>query len=148
VGSFVKDVTGYKMEYLYVLQLEGDRYYVGKTTDMLSRFILHMKRRGASFTRKYRVLGVDLFRKCYGPFDEDTVTKEYMYKYGIDNVRGGSYTTEYLEEYQIMALEKELCTAYDKCYLCKEGGHLYTECDDNELQMKSDTKILYDRWLY
>ena len=32
------------------------------------------------------------------PFDEDKYTIEYMYEYAIDNVRGGIYITETLDE--------------------------------------------------
>ena len=138
------------MEYVYVLQLEGGRYYIGKTTDILSRFILHMKRRGSSFTRKYRVIDIELFKKCAGPFDEDNLTKEYMYKYGIEYVRGGSYTSEILEEYQLRSLEKELCTAYNKCYSCGKSGHVYMQdiCNEvNNIRNERKTKVIYDRWL-
>ncbi len=40
--------------------------------------------------------------------DVDKMVKKYMLIYGIDNVRGGSYNNDVLEEWQIKSLEHEL----------------------------------------
>lgn len=46
--------------------------------------------------------------KSNDKFDEDKITKKYMAKYGIENVRGGSYINTVLEEWQIKSLKHEL----------------------------------------
>ena len=45
-----------KMEKLYVLKLENDKYYVGKTRDLESRITAHKKGNGAAWTKQHRVL--------------------------------------------------------------------------------------------
>jgi len=61
-------------------------------------------------------------------FDEDKYTKKYMKKYGIDKVRGGTYTQIDLPEYSILALENELCSASDLCFRCNRPGHFASQC--------------------
>jgi hypothetical protein len=61
-------------------------------------------------------------------FDEDKYTKMYMKKYGIDNVRGGTYTQLVLPDYLRMAIEKELCSAQDLCFRCNRSGHFVNHC--------------------
>ena len=47
-----------------------------------------------------------------------------MLKYGINNVRGGSYTQIKLPEYSKRALEQELCSASNLCFT-GAGGHFF-----------------------
>jgi hypothetical protein len=64
-------------------------------------------------------------------FDEDKITKIYMSKYGIENVRGGTYTQITLLNYLLKTLEKELLSSTDKCYRCGRGGHFSKDCYAN-----------------
>jgi hypothetical protein len=67
-------------------------------------------------------------KKFADEFDEDKYTKMYMKKYGIDRVRGGSYTQMNLPEYSKQTLEKELCSASDLCFRCNRPGHFANKC--------------------
>lgn len=51
-----------------------------------------------------------------------------MRKYGIDNVRGGSYTQFRLPESVIALLEREFSTACEFCFRCGQSGHFSKEC--------------------
>ena len=75
---------------IYVLKLEGNRYYVGKAQDPMRRYQEHMNGEGSAWTRRYPAVSLEETRTGVSPFEEDKVTKEYMAKYGIDKVRGGS----------------------------------------------------------
>jgi hypothetical protein len=67
-------------------------------------------------------------RDGVSPFEEDKVVKEYMAKYGIENVRGGAYVTEKLDEIQESNLQKELWAASDCCTQCGRKGHFVKNC--------------------
>jgi predicted GIY-YIG superfamily endonuclease len=87
---------------IYILRLEGGRYYVGKGDNVMNRYQQHLNGGGSAWTRKYKPISVVRIIPNSSPFEEDKQVKEYMAKYGIQNVRGGSYVQIDLEESQIL----------------------------------------------
>ena len=51
-----------------------------------------------------------------------------MSKYGIDNVRGGTYIKEVLEADQKRFLQKEIWGARDLCTRCGRNNHFIQQC--------------------
>ena len=117
------------MPTIYILKCEQNRYYIGKTERSLdSRIKEHFLNNGSEWTRKYKPIKlIDTIQNA-DDFDEDKYTKIYMKKYGINNVRGGSYTQINLPEYSIISLEKELCSASNLCFRCNREGHFASKC--------------------
>jgi predicted GIY-YIG superfamily endonuclease len=113
---------------IYVLRLVGGRYYVGKTENITKRYKEHINGRGSAWTRKYSPVSLEKTIKGASPFEEDKVTKEYMVKYGIDKVRGGSYVEIELSEFHIAALKMEIWGAKDLCTQCGRAGHFVKDC--------------------
>ena len=66
---------------IYVLELEGNRYYVGKTKDTNARIKRHFKGYGSEYTKKFKPLKIE--KIYYNCEDELKYTLEYMEKYGI-----------------------------------------------------------------
>ena len=113
---------------VYVLKLEGGRYYVGKSDDVVNRYQQHMNGHGSAWTRKYKPIGVAQIIENVSLFEEDKITKEYMSKYGIDKVRGGSYVEINLSEFHIEALKMEIWAANNLCTICGRSGHFAKNC--------------------
>ena len=104
---------------IYVLKCINNKYYIGKTNKSIEeRFTEHISRNGSEWTKLYKPIEILESVNMISDFDEDIKTKEYMKKFGIDNVRGGSYTQIDLPEYKIKALNDEFCTANDACFTC------------------------------
>jgi hypothetical protein len=78
--------------------------------------------------KKYSPIELIEFYKTENDFEEDVLTKKYMLKYGIDNVRGGSYIKIVLEDWQIKSLEQELRSVQNTCFNCGEPGHFVQNC--------------------
>ena len=51
-----------------------------------------------------------------------------MGKYGIDNVRGGSYVQLILPQEQREMLQREIWSAQNRCVNCGEEGHFILQC--------------------
>ncbi len=119
---------------IYVLKCSNDKYYVGKTkNDINTRFLQHVSgENNCAFTSKYSPIEIIENYSSSDPLDEDKTTKKYMMKYGIENVRGGSYTKLELEKWQIQSLEHEFISVSDLCFKCKKSGHFALDCDYNE----------------
>jgi predicted GIY-YIG superfamily endonuclease len=113
---------------IYVLRLRSGKYYVGKTDNVEKRFQEHMNGSGASWTRKYKPIAIERVIKNASHFEEDKVTKEYMAKHGLDNVRGGTYVTEVLSDAQEEALNGEIWQAKGCCTQCGRKGHFVNSC--------------------
>ena len=113
---------------IYVLRLEGGRYYVGKSDNVMNRYQQHIKGSGSAWTRKYKPISLEKTIENVSSFEEDKVTKEYMSKYGIDKVRGGSYVEVELSDFHKEALKMEFCSAKDLCTNCGRPGHFVKYC--------------------
>lgn len=113
---------------LYVLRLQGGRYYVGTSANIQTRFQQHMNGQGSAWTRKWKPITIEKTALGVSPFEEDKVTKEYMAKYGIEKVRGGTYVSETLPEAQEEALKQEIWSAQGACTRCGRKGHFVKDC--------------------
>jgi predicted GIY-YIG superfamily endonuclease len=118
--------------YVYVLELEGGHYYVGKTMDLKSRLAQHMNGIGSAWTTLHRPVGTTFLetRPMTSDFDEDIVTKEYMRRYGIDKVRGAGYTFMEIPADMVRTLQHELRGSEDRCYRCLRVGHFARGCSE------------------
>lgn len=116
------------MTYIYVLKLEQGKYYCGKTNDIDVRMTQHCNGFGSSWTKKYKPIEIMYVYASTSCFDEDKTTKELMMKYGIQNVRGGSYITEYLPKEKETLLQKEIWASNDCCNRCGKKGHFMNTC--------------------
>src|SRR3989338_4208845 len=108
---------------VYVLKLQGGKYYIGKSTSTLNRVDQHIKGNGAQWTKIYPPLRVvEIFENC-DMFEEHKQTIRYMSEYGIENVRGAEYVKINLTEENVSAINRELASSCDKCFYCGESGH-------------------------
>ena len=114
---------------LYILQLSSNKFYIGKTCkSVLNRFNIHKKGIGAEWTKLYKPLHILEQFESGDKFDEDKYTKKYMDKFGIENVRGGSYCSISLTDWQIKAIEHELKSCNNLCFNCGKSGHFASDC--------------------
>ena len=113
---------------IYILRLEGGRWYIGKSDDVLNRYQQHIAGNGSVWTKKYKPISVHMIINNVSSFEEDKLTKEYMSKYGINKVRGGSYTQIKLSKFHKDAITMEIWAAKGLCTQCGRPGHFVKEC--------------------
>jgi hypothetical protein len=117
------------MVFIYVLQLEDKKFYIGKTDNPQFRLNSHFNYNGSAWTKKYKPIKVlKLIPDCDN-YDEDKYTKIYMEKKGINNVRGGTHCKITLDINEIEELKKEINGATDCCYICGNNQHFANDCD-------------------
>ena len=79
---------------IYVLKLAQGRYYVGKSSKSVDeRFAAHLSGNGSEWTKIYEPIKIIELKENVSPFEEDSTVLRWMSMKGIDNVRGGSYST-------------------------------------------------------
>ena len=128
------------MVFIYVLRLKNDKYYVGKTENPKFRIDTHFKDGGCYWTKKYKPCQImGLFPDC-DDFDEDKYTLKYMSKYGIDNVRGGSFCRCDLSIENRNAIERMISGSTDCCHSCGEKGHFIENCTKEKNRYSKQNK--------
>lgn len=116
------------MVYIYVLKCKENKYYVGKTSNPSFRLDSHFKEGGSVWTKLYKPLKVMKLIKDCSKYDEDKYVLEYMEKYDIDNVRGGTYSQIELTDDQIHSITEQMVSANDMCKRCFRKGHFVKDC--------------------
>lgn len=117
---------------LYVLELNEGKYYVGTTKRNINeRLYEHIDGEGgAAWTSKYGVLRILYTYNIDDLLYEDLETKRMMRQYGIENVRGGSYTRMILDNNVIEFLNMEIKHSKKTCYVCGNEGHYGGMCSE------------------
>jgi predicted GIY-YIG superfamily endonuclease len=115
---------------IYILKLRDGKYYIGKSDNVEKRFEQHLEGEGSAWTKKYSPIKIEKTFPKSSPFEEDRYVKEYMAKYGVENVRGGAYTQINLGSDVTAQIEKEIRGATDKCMKCGETGHFVANCGE------------------
>ena len=113
---------------IYVLLLKDEKWYVGRTNNLEKRLERHRKGEGSEWTIKHPMI------KCIHSFetldnlDEDKIVLGYMTLYGIDNVRGGSFSETEISLNEFYMIRKMLWNASDRCFKCG-GDHFVKKCN-------------------
>ena len=98
------------MEHIYVLECDGNNYFVGKTNDICKTFNEHVSKR-CHLTKSYNSLKMVEIVPVYSMFDEQSKTLEYMVTHGHHKVRGGPYNTAVLTKEQINSIKDSITSA-------------------------------------
>lgn len=114
--------------FIYILELEEGKYYVGKTENPDYRIESHFASNGSAWTKKYKPLSVlEIIPNCDN-YDEEKHTMKCMEKYGINNVRGGSFCQIRLSDENINTLNQIINGVNDRCYMCGSDEHFANKC--------------------
>ncbi len=127
---------------VYVLELEDNKFYIGKTNNISRRFEDHKSSnsRSATWTRKFKpVRIIESYDNADG-LDEDRITLEYMIKYGIDNVRGGPYVACDIDSSR-EHIEHRIRMACDRCKNCGSKFHFLRNCPKNNRIKVKNSKL-------
>ena len=115
-----------KMSIIYVLELKSGKFYVGKTSNIERRIQEHSSGRGSAWTRKYKLIRILYTTKKH---NEDYHVIKMMHERGIENVRGGSFSTMALTPSDVDMANRMIYTQYDLCYNCGKSGHYTLNCN-------------------
>jgi hypothetical protein len=123
---------------IYILECENGKYYVGRSVHPKDRILSHFNNHGSEWTKKYKPIRI-IATFVGDAFDEEKWTLETMKTYGIDNVRGGSYTTVVMSATDKAKAQQTIRSLTDKCYKCGSAGHFAKDCnfDHNHLHMET-----------
>jgi hypothetical protein len=98
---------------IYVLQLENDKWFLHLSSSPKEYIELECQTL-FEFVQKNKPIRIFETIKCFDKFDINTNVKRYMEWLGIDNVRGGIYSEELLDESSIQSLKLELSSSLEK----------------------------------
>ena len=134
------------MVFIYILKLSKNKYYVGKTLNPHFRIDEHFKYGGSAWTKKYHPQHiVEIIPNC-DDYDEDKYTRMYMDRYGIDNVRGGSYVSVHLNKNTRQELLKMRNGTKDRCFKCGKSGHFANRCTQQYVESDGDDNEFVDEY--
>ena len=135
-----KHADGSALLTVYVLELQGGKYYVGQTENLEKRLDQHAEACGSVWTKKYPPIEVYAphvsYQECFWELSE---TLEAMEEFGIDNVRGSMFTQcRALTEDEKIHAAQLYCEMHEYCRKCGGEGHTVGRCRSKKM----------DPWVY
>jgi hypothetical protein len=125
--------------YIYKINLEDGKKYIGKTVNIQRRMRQHFTGNGSKVTKKFKPVKYKILDNCPGFLAdeiEQIYTNSYIVKYGYNNVRGGTYTNS-------ISLHRTPEKDADQGILLNDGDDAYEPdvdcCTDDE---KGDSNTL------
>lgn len=121
---------------VYILELEHNKVYVGKSVNISRRLLQHRagKGEGAAFTKLFKPTGKFLPRlgtvSGSGEAAERDETLRYMFLRGVANVRGWKYTQTHMNNVSLRNAEMEIRACLDLCWRCGRKGHMLKQCKE------------------
>jgi predicted GIY-YIG superfamily endonuclease len=130
--------------YVYTLNLEKGRKYVGMTSNINRRLDQHFNGDGAKWTQKYLPVSVNSIQKVssvdYAKKLETKIYHNMKDYHGTEKVRGAGHTT---------SIEKSSPKKTGACYRCGRTSHWSPDCyasthidgyslDDSDSEYESD----------
>lgn len=115
---------------IYVLRLENDKYYIGKTRNLEERISDHFSNAGTRWTKQHKPIDIlHIIPECKEQ-DLDKYTLNYMKIYGFENVRGGSFSSLVFDDKRKKMIKHSLPPRHDKCFRCGSNEHFIKNCPD------------------
>jgi predicted GIY-YIG superfamily endonuclease len=121
---------------VYALKCVGDYFYIGVSDDVSQAFMAHRAGLGIQWTQIHTPISVDTVIDDAESYHETLLLKEYMYKHGVDRVRGGPYENVLLHPEQAEYLRREMLV-FVLTKIGQSGGQVEAEqipdadmCDD------------------
>ena len=97
-------------KYVYIFNVSNDKKFLYSSYSKNENEIVIEATLYYDFLKTYPIISLYEKREERTGFDLDNYVKEYMYYYGINNVRGGSYSNEILDKEVEEVLHQELKT--------------------------------------
>ena len=119
------------MSFIHLLRLRDNKYYVGRSTRSPYNYLTkHMHGGINDWTNRYIPFEVVSSVPSNEYSDLNVYVLEYMLKYGIDNVRGGSYSALEIPELHYNLIEAEMWRINNLCGRCGREEHEEIQCLD------------------
>ena len=115
------------MRTAYVLELKSHKWYIGKAADVRARFAAHVAGTGAQWTKVFEPLRIATVI-VGGLHDEENAMLDYCCRYGVENVRGGSFTKLCPPPEELAAMTRRVRAHLDLCFNCGLPGHAAQHC--------------------
>jgi hypothetical protein len=120
---------------VYLLRLEHGKWYVGKSTDIVSRIISHRAGSDVAWVRAHPMLDYSILGVDNEGHMEDNKTIDEMYARGWRNVRGGMYCQMELTAAHQDDIRRRMCSLRNLCYACARPmtrDHIASRCTQPE----------------
>jgi hypothetical protein len=143
------------MPTVYILKCDDSCYYIGKTRENYFVDIdKHFQGFGNEWTKLHKPIRMETLRHFCDEDDDNLYTILYMMKYGINKVRGGSYSQVVLTHHQLFEINNCHIDNSIICSKCGMVGHKSSKCpfwkntQDNENKESNDIHEEYQTIYY